>query len=694
MPQLHSVPTTKKTSEALLTPSTSLTKTTGLVGESEQTSLLSMQAIKLSRCLWLCGLVAAGSCLQAVTFTTGDLGGSFDTTVSVGGIYRLNDPDPDLYGTSNGGNANSVNSDDGNLNFGKGWVSKAFKVTSELELTYGEHLGLFTRVSYLYDDAIENGDHPHRVLSDEALDRAGNRLDYFDLYAVVRFDLDQTPVDIRLGRQVVSLGESTFLPNGNNIVNPVDLSNLRVPGAELREAFLPVNMLKVSAELTENTSIEAFWLLEFRHTEIEPSGTFFSTNDFASRGGDRVMLGFGALADSGPLGAIPRAVDDGANNYTQWGVALRHLAPGLNDTEFGLYLANFHSRLPLINAITPTRAISVAEIQGTASAIAQTQLVPAMIANGVPAQAIPSVLPSLLGAALTNVPAAAIPGIPSLAPFAPFYPAAQNIAAGARQVGLLNAAATGRYFLEYPEDIMMIGGSFNADLGGLGIAWQGEVSYKSDVPLQIDDVEVLYATLSTLNPAFGANNQIGNYLGQYGKIIRGFRRHDVWTAQSSLTKIFGPTLGASSLTVVGEAGGLWADIPPASTLRYEVSGTYTSGDLSAMLGTGSALPATPENFFADDFAWGYQLLARLEYNDVFAGVNILPTIAYSHNVSGNSPAPLSNYIEGRKSLSLSAEFVWQNAWSMDMRFVSFFGGGVQDLLGDRDYFATTLKYSF
>lgn len=653
-----------------------------------------MQALKHSRRLWLCGLLATASSVSAVTFTTGELGGSFDTTISVGGIYRLNDADPDLYGTSNGGNANSVNSDDGNLNFDKGWVSKAFKVTSDLEVTYGDHLGFFTRVSYLYDDELENGTRLHRVLSPEALDRAGNRLDYFDLYGVVRFDAGDTPVDVRFGRQVVSLGESTFIPNGNNIVNPVDVSNLRVPGAELREAFLPVNMLKVSAELTENTSIEAFWLLEFRHTEIEPSGTYFSTNDFASRGGDRVMLGFGALNDAGPLGAIPRAVDDEANNYTQWGVAVRHLAPGLNDTEFGLYLANFHSRLPLINAITPTRAISVAEIQGTANALAQANLVPAMLANGVPAQAIPSVLPSLLGAALTQVPASAIPGIPSLAPFAAFYPAAQSIAAGARQVGLLNAAATARYFLEYPEDIMMIGGSFNADLGGLGIAWQGDVSFKSDVPLQIDDVEVLFAALSTLNPAFGANNQLGSYLGQYGKIIRGYRRHDVWTAQSSLTKIFGPTLGASSLTVVGEAGGLWADLPPPSILRYEVSGTYTSGDLSAMLGTGSALPATPTSDFANDFAWGYQFLARLEYNDVFAGVNILPTIAFSHDVSGNSPAPLSNYIEGRKSLSLSAEFVWENAWSADVRYVSFFGGGTQNLLADRDYFATTLKYSF
>ncbi len=654
-----------------------------------------MQPLTIARSCWLAAGFLSASTLSAITFTSGEVSGSFDTTVSIGGIYRIDDADPVFYGTSNGGLANSVNTDDGNLNFGdKGWVSKAFKVTSELEVHLGETFGFFTRASWFYDDAVEGADNLRKPLTDAALDYSGNRLDYFDLYGVFRFDVGEVPVDLRIGRQVLSLGESTFLQNGINIINPIEVANLRVPGAELREAFLPVNMLKVSADLTYNLSVEAFWLLEFRHTEIEPAGTFFSTNDFASRGGENVYLGFGALSDTGTLGAIPRARDDEGNNYNQWGLALRYLAPGLNDTEFGLYYAKFHSRLPLINAITPRRAISSAEVQATAAALAQQQLVPAMLANGVPAQVIPLVLPQLLGAALTDVPASVIASHPTLAPFSPFYPGAQQIAGGAKQVGLLNAAATANYYIEYPEDISMLGASFNADLANLGIAWQGEISYKQDMPLQIDDVEVLFAALSTLAPQFGQHNQVGDYLGQYGTIIRGFRRHDVWTAQTTFTKIFGPVLGSSGLTLVGEVGGLWADLPAKDVLRYEVSGTYTSGDLSAMVGTGSALPATPYSYFADSFAWGYQLLGRLEYNNVFAGVNIYPTIAFSHDVGGNSPAPLSNYLEGRKSLSLSAEFVYQNAWSADIRYVSYFGGGVQNLLGDRDYFATTLKYSF
>ena len=73
---------------------------------------------------------------------------------------------------------------------------------------------------------------------------------------------------------------------------------------------------------------------------------------------------------------------------------------------------------------------------------------------------------------------------------------------------------------------------------------------------------------------------------------------------------------------------------------------------------------------------------------------MLPTVSWGHDVSGNSPAPLSNYLEGRTSLSLSADFVFQNRWTLNMQYVGYSGGGVQNLLGDRDFVSTALKFSF
>ncbi len=649
---------------------------------------------------WFRGALAAGlGCLllvpssHAFQFADGDLTGSFDSTFSFGGLYRLSNPNPQFYGTTNSfngvaGQQNSVNSDDGNLNYGKGWVSELFKGSHELELKYHDY-GFFARGYYFSD--LKTDDTLRTPLSSEAKDFVTRGGEMLDLYVVGKFEVgNDLPLDIRFGRQVLSLGESTFIPNGVNVINPIDLSKLRAPGAELKEAFLPVNMLDVSIGLAKNVTLQPFWLLEFRPNELEPAGTYFSTNDFASPGGKNVYLGFGTLPDNGVLGAIPRAADHTGNNYDQFGAALRVLAPGLNDTEFGFYFAHYHSRSPLISAITPTAPISSALVVSTATSLATTNLAPVMIANGYPAAGVPSALNTLIGAALTGVPVAALP-----ASLQPFYPAAQSIAAGAGKIGLLTAAAGGRYFDEYPEGIQMVGASFNTSLGQSGITWQGEMSLKNNVPLQVDDVELLFATLSSLNPVFGANNQIGNYYGQLNTVIPGYRRHRVVTAQTTFTKVFGPVLGSQQLTLVGEMGGVWANLPDKSVLRYDGSGTFTSGSATAMTNTGfGGLPATPASGFADPFSWGYQLLAKLDYNNVFAGVNVSPSVAFSHDVNGNTPLPLGNFVSGRKSVNLAAEFTFQNAWSFEIRYVNFFGGGVYNLLSDRDYVSTTVKYSF
>ena len=278
-------------------------------------------------------------------------------------------------------------------------------------------------------------------------------------------------------------------------------------------------------------------------------------------------------------------------------------------------------------------------------------------------------------------------------------PAIQAAVAGARSIALLTAAATGRYFAEYPEGLNLYGLSFNTSLGNSGISWQGEISLKKDVPLQVDDVELLFATLSALTnstgSAFGTSNQLGNFLGQLNREVPGFRRHNVWTTQSTVTKVFGPMLGSQQFTLLGEAGGIWANLPGKDTLRYDGSGTFTSGSAAAMLATPfPTIPPTPTGAFADSFSWGYQVLGRLDYNNIFPNVNMQPTAAFTHDVSGNTPTPLSNYIKGRKSVNLSVEFTYRNAWSVELRYVNFFGAGRFNLLNDRDYFATTVKYSF
>lgn len=625
---------------------------------------------------------------RAIQFTQGEFKGSFDSTLSFGGLYRLDDPSATYYGLSNTfkgvpGQQNSVNTDDGNLNYDKGWVSHLLKGSHDLELHYRQ-FGALVRGYWFKDFKMDET--LRTPLSEQAKDRVVSGAEWLDMYARVGFDVaGGKPFDFRIGRQVLSLGESTFIPNGINIVNSADLSKLRVPGSELKEALLPVNMVKASFGLTDKITVEPFWLLEFRRNELEPAGTYFSTNDFATRGGNTVWLGFGSIPDLGStLGGIYREPDREGSNLNQYGVATRVLAPGLNNSELGFYYARYNSRSPVISARTPTVAVNT-DLTGPLTA--------AFIRGGVPpAQAGPQaaaifaliVRSQVAPQTLTPVEIATLQSAP-----------VQAAIAGARQIALLTAAATGRYFTEYPEGLNMFGASFNTSLGRTGISWQGEVSLKNDVPLQVDDVELLFAALSTLAPQFGQNNQLGNFLGQYGREVSGFRRHRVWTAQTTLTKVFGPMLGSQQFVLLGEVGGVWANLPSKRTLRYDGPGSFTAGDQAFMNGAGfPQFAATPSNAFADEFSWGYQVLGRLEYNNIFPNVNLLPTVAFTHDVHGNTPLPLANFIRGRKSINVALEFTYRNAWSFELRYVNFTGAGRFNLLGDRDFVASTLKYSF
>ncbi len=630
----------------------------------------------------------AASPAHAVTFDWHGLSGSFDTTFSAGGLYRLDDPKVDFYGLSNGGRQYSVNADDGNLNYPKGWASQVFKGTHDLELRY-KNFGAFIRGTYFYDAENKDSARARTTLSDDALDRVGSDAQWLDMYVRGHFDIAGRSLDVRLGRQVLSLGESTFIPNGINVINPVDVSRLRVPGSELREALLPVNMVKAATSLTDTLSLEAFWLLEFRRTEIDPAGTYFSSNDFATRGGRNVFLAFGSLSDQQSLGLIPRDLDHEGNNFTQYGANLKLSVPALADTEFGLFFANYRSRLPVISAVTPTGPINT-NLTGPLTAVFMRagldQTTAAAQASG---------LFQIIVLAQTNPGALTSQQLATLN-----APQSQAAIAGARQIALLTAAATGRYFIEYPENIRMLGLSFNTSLDSLGVAWQGEISYKHGVPLQIDDVELLFATLSALDSPggtnFGASNQLGNYRARYRTYVPGYKREDVWSAQTTMTKVFGPMLGASQLTVLGEVGGIYVpDLPDKNTLRFDGAGTFTGGHQPFLNSAGfSTVPATHPDAFPDDLSWGYQIVAKLDYNNLFAGVNASPSVSFVHDVRGNTPLPLGNFVEGRKSLNLAVELNWQSAWSLEFRYVNFFGGGVYNLLADRDYASTTVKYSF
>ena len=646
---------------------------------------------------------------RAFLFELGSAKGSFDTTLSIGGLYRLGDPNPQLYGLSSSfhgvtGQAattllgvaaqRSVNADDGNLNYNTGIASLLVKANHDLLLQYN-NAGLFVRGYYFNDLTNSNGVRDRTALSDEANKVVSEGAELLDAYVFFKMS-GNMPASLRFGRQVLSWGESTFIPNGINSVNPIDVAKLRTPGSELKEALRPLTMASGSLNLTENLTLEAFYLFGWDRTRIDPPGTYFSTNDFVAKGGTKVYLGFGAIADSSALGAIPRGTDREPGKSGQFGINLRWLAHGLKDTEFGLYYMNYHSRLPVISASTPAVPVNGALAASDSGAILGPLLgasIGAALGTADPV-VIGGALTTLIGATLTGVPASALP-----AALQPFYATVAGVTSQLATRELLKAAATGSYIIEFPKDVHLWGASFNTSLKGIAI--QGELSYRNNQPLQVDDVELLFAALSPLSSRFSANNQIGAFaLDTY---IPGFHRHKVWTGQMTATKVTRGFFGAGQTTLLAEAGFVRADLPSKSTLRYDGPGTFVGGDINYMTNSGSNASAVaagitplsePASAFADSFSWGYQLVGRLDYNNAFKGVNVSPLLVFTHDVGGNTPLPMGNFLHGRKSLTVGAEFTFQNSWALDVRYVNFFGAGRYNLIGDRDYISCNLKYSF
>jgi hypothetical protein len=53
---------------------------------------------------------------------------------------------------------------------------------------------------------------------------------------------------------VLNWGENLFIQNGVNVISPFDVTALRRPGSEIREALLPVGMVYANLGLTYNLS--------------------------------------------------------------------------------------------------------------------------------------------------------------------------------------------------------------------------------------------------------------------------------------------------------------------------------------------------------------------------------------------------------------------------------------------------------
>ena len=671
------------------------------------------------------GLLLAAPSAHAAEFSSGELRGSFDVTLSHGATWRTGKRKDSLTG---------LNSDDGGRNYDRGLVSNTSKVTGELELEHGR-FGAFARVNGFVDFENENGRRAYRPLSDDAKELVGKDLEVLDLYVTGAFDAGDAAIDARLGNHVLNWGESTFIQNGINVINPFDVGKLRTPGAELRDALEPVPLVSAAVAPTPALSLEGFYQLAWKKTEIDPSGTYFSTNDYAGAGGNAAYLPNpfgtdmggptpGSLLDTltpavnADLAARPEGMalkmdcqfaspaptfsgsdclrfhrnfmsvtrnpDRDPDDSGQWGIAARYLAENLNNTEFGFYFVNHHSRLPLVSAMYGSQ-------EGYRRGLAAADAVSLPGANTVAAMS-PQLTPLVTQAVRQQIAETVAAGVPDGTPQSVIdslvatqlaAPAAQQqIAIGVQRqvkasVGSILAhdhyGDTARYFIEYPEDLKVFGVSFSTQLGTSGWALQGEYSFHPDAPLQRTETSLFEDGLRPLTSALLEGSTPPELEALLGTRLQGYVERDVSQLQVTATRVFGPVAGADGMAFITEAAVMHVhDMPDKDTTPLDTGGIG------------------PE--IADATSFGYRAAARLDYNNAIGAARLSPYAQFQHDVNGSSPGPSGPFVDGRTVLTLGVGVSYLERWQGNLGYTMHGGGNNQ--LSDRDFISASVKYAF
>jgi hypothetical protein len=641
----------------------------------------------------------------------GPVNGSLDTTLSYGAAWRTEAPDQALagnyasYGDAVAANRRTfINKNDGAANFDNDSrpVSSVYKITSDLELKYNDY-GVFVRGSAFYDTVLMDDDpnapnpnlYPNSASCNvqnrtpaeiaagvcgfpgEIDEHSGHDMRFLDAYVYANFDLGSMPLNVRAGEQVINWGEALFLQDGINSANPVSLSKLRLPGAEVKEALLPLPMLSGSLGLSDNMTLEGFYQFDWDNSEADDVGSYYSTDDaFAGHGANRILVsvlnpasslslqqqGAALSAYNGVPGATwltnKRLADKEVDGRDQFGLALRY---SLENTEFGFFYMNYDSHKPVAQATT-------GQAQGYQRGV-----------------------PKVIAAANACVAAGG---------------STQACQAAANAYHYID---TTTYQLVYPENIDLYGFSFSTTVGELSLA--GELAYRpKDVILaELGDNLVAYNTLNATGAGFGSPATAGAILNNGkpfgpGTTVRDWVELETYNIDFTAVNNFGSLLGANSVLGLLEIGGSY--IPDGEEQKYASTASLIYLPMDAVPG-GSAntacnapkadpaacLAEGPADDYLDSFSWGYRAVLSATYNDVFAGVALTPVLRFAHDVDGNSHRT-GNFLENRKAGTVGVSALYNQALEVSLAFNAFWGAEASNLLHDRDNVSASVKYSF
>ncbi len=295
----------------------------------------------LAACAAMAMTMLASQSVQAIEIDTGnpDAVLRWDNTIRYNYGVRMKDRDPALI-------ANPA-MDDGNRNFAKGQaVTNRFDLFSELDLVVDKKYG-FRLSAAAWDDAayrnlatdanmpsFYNGSGGPNSLSPYSKRYAqGTSGELLDAFVFSNFQLNDTPVNARLGKHTAYWGEGMLLSGAIHSVSygqyPLDIwKSAATPGTEAKELYRPRNGVTLQFQPQSDLSISAQTFFEWAPARVAESGTYLSGADAALYGGQT----FKTTALAGP----PQGAMVTPKNNGDWGLTARW-SPEWLDGTWGFY---------------------------------------------------------------------------------------------------------------------------------------------------------------------------------------------------------------------------------------------------------------------------------------------------------------------------------------------------------------------
>ncbi len=653
------------------------------------------------------------TCVQqacAVEFETdGGWKGNWNTTISAATAWRAKAPDNSLIGPNdaavalgyaatagtnaagtvaarNAGFVGASNSDAGDLNYGKGdRYSTLFKLLTDVSMTQGS-MGFKLGAKIWSDEGLKRASVPFgnqangfnaatsapspmpanaaatlTTLGSPAplSDQGFAPLNKFsgvalrEAYAFNTFDVGN-PLYVKAGNQIVKWGNSLFL-QGLNQVAPIDVTALRKPGTEIEEGYLPIWAVSAKLGSDDGMSLEGFYQIKARSSNLESCGTYFGVADFGyASNGDFCPI---AQVAGSPTGGWAGGATDGrADVMFIEGKAAKDAQGGLffklplKDVGIlGVYAMNLSSRTPYIGGQVQAPVTPGAAAGATQGARMQAQ-----------------------------------------------WDYVNDIHVfGLTALTKLDTWRVGAEWSQTPNQPVQING-VSLIQGGLTFATLGPVAGA--------------AALNNLGPigqrliSAAATPGVWNYVQGYDSFSK---MQLLLNAATPLSKSITEAIGAGAGVFAAEAGYQRAGVPDASVSATGVPSTMLYGRAfifglpvasANCVATGAAgTNSQPQGCQTDGFftptAWGIRLRVSLDYLNVFgSGWKATPALYYANDLHGFSVDGQFN--EGRKTLNASLALNLNKRHDVVLAYTTYNQSASYDVFRDRDNYTATYRYKF